>query len=131
MVLNYTGGSPCDTKRTKVPRRIIDDEDDKKDDGKKKGDDKKGDDKKDDHREDDDKDHDGTDKVVRRKSTVISFLCERDSLAPKAHLSFVGASEDECTYFFEAKAMAACGGVSQVQQPLGPGGVFGVMYVFR
>lgn len=136
LVLNYTGGSPCETKRTKVPRRIVDDGDDKKDDDSKKGDnkkgdDKKGDDKKGDDRKDDDKDHDGEDKIVRRKSTIISFLCERDSLAPKAHLSFVGASEDECTYFFEAKAMAACGGVSQVQQPLGPGGVFGVMYVFR
>ncbi|MCJ1346696.1 Cation-independent mannose-6-phosphate receptor CI-MPR [Peltigera leucophlebia] len=142
LVLNYTGGSPCETKRTKVPRRIVDDGDDKKDDDSKKGDnkkgddkkgddkkgdDKKGDDKKGDDRKDDDKDHDGEDKIVRRKSTIISFLCERDSLAPKAHLSFVGASEDECTYFFEAKAMAACGGVSQVQQPLGPGGVFGVI----
>ena len=66
---------------------------------------------------------------TRRKSTVISFLCERDSLVSKVHLSFVGASQDECTYFFEAKSIAACGGVNETQQSLGPGGVFGVMYV--
>ncbi len=121
LVLNYTGGSPCDEERTKVPRRIVGDDDDKND-----GDNHR----KEDDREDDDKKHDNGKKksAVRRKSTIISFLCERDSLAPKAHLSFIGASQDECTYFFEAKAMAACGGVSETQQPLGPGGVFGVMY---
>jgi cation-dependent mannose-6-phosphate receptor len=43
-------------------------------------------------------------------------------------VSFVGASQDECTYFFEARSMAACGGVNETEQTLGPGGIFGVMY---
>lgn len=62
-----------------------------------------------------------------RKSTLISLLCDRDPLAPKASISFVGASPDACTYFFELRSMAACGGVSEAQQTLGPAGVFGVM----
>lgn len=65
---------------------------------------------------------------VRRKSTIISMTCDRESLAAKAHVSFIGASLDECTYFFEAKSIGACGGVIQdTQQTIGPGGVFGVM----
>ena len=121
LVLNYTSGSPCDAPSTKNPRSLIDDDGDKK---------KHDDDNKKDH--DDDKSHDKDQKSdTRRKSTVILFQCERDSLAPKAHLSFVGASEDECTYFFEAKSMAACGGVNETEQSLGPGGVFGVMYAYR
>ena len=64
---------------------------------------------------------------VRRKSSLISFICERDALASKVHLSFIGASPDECTYFFEARSIAACGKVNEEQQSLGPGGVFGVI----
>lgn len=41
-------------------------------------------------------------------------------------LSFV-ASPDSCTYFFEARTSAACGGIETAQQQLGPGGVFGVI----
>lgn len=135
LVLNYTGGSPCDGPLTKFPRKLIgDDDDDHKkdddDDDHKKDDDHEKDDKdKDDNKKDDDRKHDNGGKKdnKRRKSSIISFLCERDSLAPSAHLSFIGASEDECTYFFEAKAKAACGGVNETQQSLGPGGVFGVI----
>ena len=128
--MNYTGGSPCDGHLTKVPRKLLDDDD--RDHKKEDDDDHKKDDKdNDDHKKDGDRKHDdgGKKDNVRRKSTIISLLCERDSLAPTAHLSFIGASEDECTYFFEAKAKAACGGVNETQQSLGPGGVFGVMYV--
>ncbi|KAM0803382.1 mannose-6-phosphate receptor binding domain-containing protein, partial [Usnea florida] len=64
---------------------------------------------------------------TRRKSTLISFSCDHDSLAPKVHLSFIGSDPDECTFFFEARSLAACGGVSEAQQSLGPGGVFGVI----
>jgi len=67
----------------------------------------------------------------RRKSTIISLLCERDPLAAKAAVSFVGASEDECTYFFEARSSAACPSVNAEKQQLGPSGVFGVMYVLH
>ena len=111
-MLNYTDGSPCDSPSTDLtPRKIKHDDDDEDDD---KEDRKHG---KDSSR----KEH------IRRKSTLIHLVCERDSLAPKAHLSFLGASPDECTYVFETRSMAACGGVSETQQSLGPGGVFGVI----
>lgn len=110
LVLNYTSGSPCSSQRTKTSRSLIGGDEDEHDGGKGKD---QGD------RNNDD----------RRKSSIISFQCERDALAPKAQVSFVGASQDECTYFFEARSMAACGGVNETEQTLGPGGVFGVMYV--
>ncbi|KAG8534125.1 uncharacterized protein KY384_000969 [Bacidia gigantensis] len=94
LTLNYTNGSPCDTpsrsRSLESRKKHHDDEDDDADD--------------------DEKDSKHSKPDPRRKSTLISFLCERDSLAPKAHLSFIGASPDECTYFFEARSMAACGG---------------------
>jgi cation-dependent mannose-6-phosphate receptor len=108
MVLNYTSGSPCSSHLTKNSRSLLGD--DENHDGGKNDD-------KGEHKNDD-----------RRKSSIISFQCERDALAPKVHLSFVGASQDECTYFFEARTMAACGGVNETEQTLGPGGIFGVMY---
>lgn len=107
LVLNYTSGSPCSSERTKTPRSLISDEDQRDSKDADQGD----------HRSDE-----------KRKSSIISFQCERDALAPKAQVSFVGASQDECTYFFEARSMAACGGVNETEQTLGPGGVFGVMY---
>lgn len=110
LVLNYTSGSPCSSQLTKTPRSLVGGDEDEHDGSKDKD---QGDRKSDD----------------RRKSSIISFQCERDALAPKAQVSFVGASQDECTYFFEARSMAACGGVNETEQTLGPGGVFGVMYV--
>ena len=115
LVLNYTDGSPCGSKSDRLlPRKLNDSDDD--DDG-------EGD------WDDDRKSHKGSKskEPVRRKSTLISFTCDRDSLAPKVHLSFIGSDPDECTFFFEARSMAACGGVSEAQQTLGPGGVFGVI----
>lgn len=64
--------------------------------------------------------------VVRRKNTVISLLCNSDPLAAEMAISFVH-SPDECTYMFEARTPAACGGVEVAQQQLGPSGVFGVI----
>ena len=56
------------------------------------------------------------------------MICDKEPLGAKAHLQFIAASEDECTYFFEAKSIAGCpGAVQDTQQTLGPGGVFGVM----
>ena len=63
---------------------------------------------------------------VRTKSTIMSFICDRDPLAPKATVYFVGTI-DSCSYFFEVKTFAACGGMAH--GGLGPAGVFGVMYV--
>lgn len=68
-------------------------------------------------------------KSGRRKSSVFSFLCDRDPTAAKVHVSFIGASPDQCTYFFEARTLAACGGVIAPQQSLGAGSVFGVIAI--
>ncbi|KAL9044588.1 MAG: hypothetical protein Q9214_002285 [Letrouitia sp. 1 TL-2023] len=121
--LNYTSGSPCDEPLTRERRKLKDDDDD---------------DDKDDEEEDDDdrKSHKGKDKDkdrhkddnVRRKSTLISFSCDQNLGTGKAHLSFIGASPDECAYFFEAKSVAACGGVVEAPSGLGAGGVFSVMF---
>lgn len=64
----------------------------------------------------------------RRKSTLISLLCERDPLAPKVSIAFVGTN-DECTYFFEARSQAACPAIQIEKQQVGPSGVFAVMCV--
>ena len=129
LVLNYTGGSPCGglskTRRSVYllnEREIIDDDDDDK---KKKG---KGDDDKDDDDKDDKKSKNPS-SGERRKSTIISMLCDRDPLSPLLTLNFVGADQDECTYFFEARSSAACGGIEVAKQTLSPGGVFGVIAI--
>lgn len=62
----------------------------------------------------------------RRKSTLISLLCERSVLAPKVSVAFLGAI-DECTYFFEARTSAACNTLQVEKQQVGPSGVFGLM----
>ena len=64
----------------------------------------------------------------RTKSTIMSFLCDRDAHASQTAVSFVGTM-DECTYFFEVRSSVACGGMAPGPdgQGLGPGGVFGVM----
>lgn len=118
LVLNYTNGSPCDSPSPKSKRqlshgvqdlrsaKIIDDDDKKPSSGKEK------------------------EKGVRRKNTIILLSCQKDPLgpkSPKATISFAG--EMDCTYVFEAKSQAACAGIETTPQQLGPGGVFGVMYV--
>jgi len=115
LILNYTGGSLCPSPKSKrdlptlLPREIIpsdpDDDDDEDDKPKKK--------------------KPSGDKNARRKTTVISLLCDSEPLA-KTSVSFV-AAVDECTYFFEGRSPYACGGVHQAKQALGPGGVFGVI----
>jgi cation-dependent mannose-6-phosphate receptor len=64
----------------------------------------------------------------RHKSTIMSFLCDRDAPATVATPSFVGTL-DSCTYIFEVRSSAACGGIAVDPNAggLGPGGVFGVM----
>ena len=110
MVLNYTDGSPCpsiDKRRDTPSREIIDDDDDK----------------------DEDKDKDDNKPLpssTRRKTTIISMLCERDPLMPLLTLSFV-ASPDECTYIFEARSSTACASIEVAKQTLSPSGVFGVI----
>lgn len=148
LVLKYTDGSPCDTSRKRsdmiedlTSREIIDPDDD--DEPKKEKKPSKGEDDDDDDDDDqpkkekkpskgEDEDDDEPRKspanaAVRRKSTIISLLCDRDPLQPLLTLSFVDASPDECTYFFEARSSAGCGGIETAKQTLSPSGVFGVI----
>jgi len=115
-------------------RKIVDDDDDDDDEddkhGKKPKTPSKHDDDDDDDEDDDNKHGKDTkkpsDSKIRRKNTIISLLCSNDPLAPPMTLSFV-ASPDSCTYIFEARTNAACGGVETAKQQLGPSGVFGVI----
>ncbi|KAL8773040.1 MAG: hypothetical protein Q9209_002060 [Squamulea sp. 1 TL-2023] len=130
--LNYTDGSPCDSPSTHGRRKLKHDDDDDDDHDKKKDDKKKGDDDDD---EDNKKSHKGksskddNDDNVRRKSTLISLACDQNLPLGKAHVSFIGTSPDQCTYFFRAKTMAACGGVKEPPTGLGAGGVFFVIFL--
>lgn len=65
---------------------------------------------------------------TRRKTTIVSFLCDRDPLNPPLTLSFVDSTE-ECTYVFEARSNAACASIEQARQTLSPSGVFGVIAI--
>ncbi|RAL59738.1 hypothetical protein DID88_000369 [Monilinia fructigena] len=98
LVLEYTNGSPCGGKNKK---RSWDDDDD-----------------------DDDDDN----KSIRRKSSTISFHCEKDPLA-SASASYVGTDPEECAYFFEVRSQAACGGSEPAKQTVGPGAVFAIIGV--
>ncbi|KAH7392793.1 mannose-6-phosphate receptor binding domain-containing protein [Pyrenochaeta sp. MPI-SDFR-AT-0127] len=115
LILNYTDGSLCPSTSSKSSRslanearEIITDPDDDEDEDKSREPSK---DKEETH--------------SRRKTTVISLLCDSDALA-KTSISFV-AAVDDCTYIFEGRSPFACGGVHQENQALGPGGVFGVI----
>ena len=74
---------------------------------------------------------DNDSKTTRRKSMMISFLCDQnpfESSKPKVALSFVGASPDFCHYGFEARSPLACGGTAvPTGQAVGPGSLFGIM----
>jgi cation-dependent mannose-6-phosphate receptor len=124
LVLNYTSGSLCpeldeDGTPKFAAKKILDDDDD------------------------DDEDENPPSKKpskgktpsskpsasTRRKSTLLSFQCDRDPLLTEhPQISFVG-SPDHCTYFFEVRSRYACGGVisSGESGSLGPGGVFAVI----
>ncbi len=107
-------GSPCDSNPKHKRKNSDDDDDEDKDRG-------KGD--KDDYKKNE-KEGSGT---VRRKSTIISLLCDQSPTALAATVAFVGATDDECAYFFEVRSAAACAGVTTDPQAVGPAGVFGIM----
>lgn len=125
LVLNYTDGSPCESV-SKRSASLADDLQTREIIG--------GGDKKKDKDKEDDKDDDKDSKKKpssegRKKSTIISMLCDRDPLAPTFALSFVG-SLDECTYFFEGRSMAVCATANTSSGgSLNPSGVFGVIMV--
>lgn len=114
LVLNYTGGSPCPTASERDKRARLPNTTESMHAAK----------------ETDDDGRDGK-STQRRKSTVISLLCEHDLTQPKVSVSFVAVSPDECTYFFEARTSAACATVNVETRAVGPGAVFGVMCVVQ
>ncbi|KAK3334473.1 mannose-6-phosphate receptor binding domain-containing protein [Neurospora tetraspora] len=126
LVLQYTGGSPCEDKDDKRKRssgvhqgaaysKYSDGEDEDRDD--------------DQTDSDSDKKNSNTSKEkIRRKSATISFLCDRSPDNPTA-VSFVGTDPDECSYFFEVRSQHACAG-AEPHKPgsVGPGGVFAIIF---
>jgi cation-dependent mannose-6-phosphate receptor len=65
----------------------------------------------------------------RRKSTMLSFICDTSPLlSTRPAISFLG-TPDHCTYVFEVRSRFACGGTTQSEEKgtLGPGGVFAVI----
>jgi cation-dependent mannose-6-phosphate receptor len=132
LVLNYTDGSPCGGSSSHSSSVSAFDEEYKDVESLTSGGFRTYSSSDDDEDKDKDKDKDKEkekekEKHGRKKSTIISLLCEADPLAAKAAISFVAASDDECTYFFEARTHAACGTIEKEAQQLGPSGVFGVM----
>jgi len=69
------------------------------------------------------------DSDVRRKSTIISFHCDKDPLATQASATFVGTDPDECSYHFEVLSRAACITAEPAKQSVGPGAVFAIIGV--
>ncbi|KAK5940378.1 Cation-independent mannose-6-phosphate receptor CI-MPR [Knufia obscura] len=133
LLLNYTNGSPCpdlDEYGDPVPysestldvRKLLD------------GGRGKGKDEDDDNDDDDDDDEDEDDrpkkgkpsKNNRRKSTLLSFICDTSpALSTTPRISFL-ASPDHCSYVFEVRSRYACAGAtpSHEKGTLGPAGVF-------
>ncbi|RMJ06875.1 hypothetical protein CDV36_013533 [Fusarium kuroshium] len=64
----------------------------------------------------------------RRKSTTISFHCDRDPGSTSASVSFVGTDPEECAYFFEVRSSHACAH-AEPHKPgsVGPGSIFGLI----
>lgn len=64
-----------------------------------------------------------------RKSTLISFLCDRDMSPKTLDVAFVGHG-GECAYFFEIRSREACAtSKGAVEEGLSPGAIFAVMLV--
>jgi cation-dependent mannose-6-phosphate receptor len=99
LVLQYTNGSPC------------------------------GENKKRSSWDDDEEDGDKKKSGLRRKSSIISFHCDKDPLAKEALVTFVGTDPDECSYHFEVLSKAACITAEPAKQTVGPGAVFAIIGV--
>lgn len=65
----------------------------------------------------------------RRKSTIISFHCDKDPLATQALATFVGTDPDECSYSFEVLSKTACITAEPAKQSVGPATVFAIIGV--
>lgn len=101
LVLQYTDGSPCGEPREQANWDDVDEDDDKN----------------------------PATKSGRKKSTLISFHCDKDPLAAQATATFVGTDPDECSYHFEVLSKAACITAEPAKQSVGPGAVFAIIGV--
>lgn len=127
LVLQYTDGSPCGESQTMTDSSnmgpygdseyIYDEEDEAKiEEGKRK-----------ESLEAKVAKDDGT---IRRKSTIISFTCDRDPAITQMSISFVGTDPDECAYFFEARSSHACASAEPHKDgSVGPGSIFGLIFI--
>ncbi|KAK7408397.1 Cation-independent mannose-6-phosphate receptor CI-MPR [Neonectria punicea] len=117
LVLQYTGGSPCGPETTAVAKRDPQTDYDYE---------QKNPDSNDNSSSPEEPEKD----KVRRKSTTISFLCDRDPGATQANVYFVGTDPDECAYFFEVRSSHACAH-AEPHKPgsVGPGSIFGLILV--
>ena len=73
-----------------------------------------------------------TSRVIRKKSTILSFICDTSStLSTTPRISFV-ASPDHCSYIFEVRSRYACAGATPAHEAgtLGPAGVFAMIVGF-
>ncbi|KHJ30143.1 putative vacuolar sorting receptor [Erysiphe necator] len=73
---------------------------------------------------------DGYDQI-RRKSSLISFHCDKDPLAAPSSgiFTYVGNSDDECSYYFEVLSKVACMTAEPTKQSIGPGAVFALIFI--
>ncbi|PHH89582.1 hypothetical protein CDD83_5718 [Cordyceps sp. RAO-2017] len=122
LVLQYGGGSPCGGKSSSKDRRAADDNQPRPRDGRSAPSSLSPRSQTVTARDDKEK------ATVKRKSTTISFLCDRDPGNTQASVSFVGTDPDECAYFFEARSVHACAH-AEPHKPgsVGPGSVFGLI----
>ena len=136
LVLNYTHGSSCPStsdddrrksKRAQLPT-AADPSDEEVSAMGNLDDDYDDNDDEDDDREKGRKHKSSSKGAERRKTSIISLLCERTPKDndPPVTVSYVGTT-DECTYFFEARSKFACPTVKSDSQPLGPSSIFGIM----
>jgi len=121
LLLQYTGGSPCGESKKRLEAR----DDEPGPDGSVQAMEQDDEERSENPEyEYSDTDEDG----VRRKSTIISFHCDRDPGNSQPLISFVGTDPDECAYFFEARSVHACAS-AEPHKPgnVGPGSVFGLI----
>ncbi|KAI0480064.1 mannose-6-phosphate receptor binding domain-containing protein [Xylariaceae sp. FL0804] len=71
-----------------------------------------------------------SDDSVRRKSATIFFSCDRDPAASAAQVSFIATDPEECVYMFKVRSRHACASVEPHKSgSVGPGSVFAIILV--
>ncbi|KAI1434873.1 mannose-6-phosphate receptor binding domain-containing protein [Xylaria sp. CBS 124048] len=67
---------------------------------------------------------------IRRKSATLFFSCDRDLIGNNALVSFIAVDPDECAYVFKVKSPHACSS-AEPHKPgsVGPGSVFAIILI--